>query len=95
MLSHDQSALKQFDANLPPRFDVKQKQIDRMLRGYLKPWMSVVEVGVIADQIQLNIEDAAVHRLERLVCCDQVQLQAASTRQSVIQSADKTEGIAS
>ena len=36
--------------------------------------MGVVEVGVIAAQVQLDIEEIAVHCLERFARCAQIYL---------------------
>ena len=41
--------------------------------------MGVVEIGVIAGQVQLDIEVITVYRLVRLTCCAQVQLQQGVT----------------
>ena len=36
--------------------------------------MGVVEIGVNAAQIQLDVEQVTVHRLERFACCAQIHL---------------------
>ncbi len=48
-------------------------------KTHLEAGMGVVEVGVIAGQVQLDIEVITVYRLVRLTCCAHVHLQQGVT----------------
>ncbi len=48
-------------------------------RAHLEAGVGVIEVGVIAGQVQLNIKVITVYRLVRLTCCAHVHLQQGMT----------------